>query len=339
MYNALANKESRMRRRALICGLAAVLALGALAEPSAAQNEPRHKIGWLKIQGKSHAPEELASFIAGLREHGYIEGTTFEIEERYADGDSSRLQPLVVELMNAGVKIIIATSQPVVEAAHRVTQTLPIVGRMSDNPANLGMARSLLSPGGNVTGIFTIQEDITSVRLAQLHRAVPGLRKVGALLTLDHWDTEYWLTQARHAAAEKGLEVYVMNVHEKKDLETVFASARESGVNGLLAFRSPVIEISAKEIVELSNRHGLPGIFEVRDFVEAGAFMSYGPNVMGVFHNLASFVDQILQGKNPGDLSIGKPPAFELVINVKAARTLGLTVPAPVLDAADLVLN
>jgi putative ABC transport system substrate-binding protein len=165
------------------------------------------------------------------------------------------------------------------------------------------------------------------------------LRKVGALLTVDHWDTLYWLNQARASAAQHGLEIYVMNVHEKGDLEIVFAQAREHGVNGVLAFRSPVVESLEKDIAELSARHGLPGIFETRDFVDSGAFMSYGPNVRGVFHALAPFVDRILQGDSPATLAIAKPQSFELVVNLKAAKALGLTVPAAVLGRADLVLE
>jgi len=313
--------------------------VAALAHPSSAQDAPGHKIGWLKVQSRAHAPEELKSLVDGLRAHGHIEGTTFVIEERYAEGDATQLQRLVSELVSLGVKVIVATSQPVLNAAHHVTKTVPIVARMSDNPVNLGLAQSFHSPGGNVTGIFAIQEDMAAVRLAQLQSAVPELRKVGALLTMDHWDTLYWLNQARQAAAQHGLEVYVMNVHEKGDLESVFEQARQHGVNGVLAFRSPVIESFDKDIAELSNRHGLPGIFEARDFVDSGAFMSYGPNAKGVFHGLAPFVDRILQGESPANLAIGKPQSFEPVINLKAAKALGLNVPALVLGRADLVLD
>ena len=313
--------------------------LFAFAHESAAQDAARHKVGWLKIQGSTHSPEELKSFVDGLRSHGHVVGKTFDIEERYADGDTTQLHRLVTELVGLNVKVIVATSQPVLNAVHRVTQTVPIVARMSDNPVNLGLAQSFQSPGGNVTGIFAMREDMASVRLAQLQSAVPELRKVGALLTMDHWDTRYWLNQAREMAAQKGLEIYVMNVHEKADLDTVFAQAREHGVNGVLAFRSPVVEVFDKHVAELSNRHQLPGIFEARDFVDSGGFMSYGPNVQGVFHSLAPFVDRILQGDHPGTLPIGKPSAFELVINAKAAKALGVTVPASVLANADLVIH
>jgi putative ABC transport system substrate-binding protein len=328
-----------MMCHALIRCLIAGVLLFALAHSSAAQDAPRHKVGWLKVQGSTHSPEELQSFVEGLRSHGHIAGKTFEIEERYADGDTTQLHRLVTELVGLNVKVIVATSQPALNAAHSVTQTVPIVARMSDNPVNLGLAQSFQSPGGNVTGIFAVREDMASVRLTQLQSAVPELRKVGALLTMDHWDTRYWLNQARETAAQRGLEIYVMNVHEKEDLDVVFAQAREHGVNGVLAFRSPVVEFFDKHVAELSNRHGLPGIFEARDFVESGGFMSYGPNVQGLFHSLAPFVDRILQGDHPGNLAIGKPSAFELVINAKAAKALGLTVPAPVLANADLVIH
>ena len=321
------------------CLAAGVLLLVTLSQAIASQDAPRHKIGWLKMQSKAHSPEELKSFVDGLRAHGHVEGTTFVIEERYADGDTTQLQRLATELVSLGVKVIVATSQPVLNATHRVTKSVPIVARMSDNPVNLGLAQSFNSPGGNVTGIFAIQEDMAAVRLAQQQSAVPELRKVGALLTIDHWDTLYWLNQTRQAAAQRGIEVYVMNVHNKDDLEKVFAQARENGVNGVLAFRSPVVESFDKDIADLLNRHGLPGIFEARDFVDSGAFMSYGPNVKGMFHGLAPLVDRILQGDHPGSLAIGKPHAFELVINEKVGKALGLVVPEAVLAKADLVIK
>ncbi len=257
-----------MIRRQSIRGLVTLIALLALTNQCSAQDHPRPKIGWLTLQTKTHAPGGgLKSFVEGLRERGQIEGTTFDIEIRYADGDVRLLRPLAEDLVRSGVKVIVATSQPALEAAYSVSQIIPIVARMSDDPVKTGMARSRHNPGGNVTGMFSFFEELASVRLDQLQRAAPDLRKVGMLLTLDHGDTCYWLTKARQAAASRGLDVYIMNVHEESDLDAVFAKAHENSVDGILAFRSPVITSSQQHITELSNRYRIPGIFDTRDFV------------------------------------------------------------------------
>jgi putative tryptophan/tyrosine transport system substrate-binding protein len=327
-----------MTRHQLIRGLVALVALLALTNQCNSQDS-RPKIGWLTLQPKTNASAELKSFVEGLRERDQTLGTTFNIEARYADGDVRLLRPLAEDLVRSGVKIIVATSQPALEAAYSVSQVIPIVARMSDDPVKTGMARSRYSPGGNVTGTFSLFEELASVRLTQLQRAAPDLRKVGLLLTVGHGDTGYWLNKARQTAASRGLDVYVMNVNQESDLDAVFAKAHENCIDGILAFRSPVITSAQQRITDLSNRYRIPGIFDSRDFVESGAFMSYGPNVRSVFRSLAGFVDRILRGEEPGNIPIGQPRVFELVINVKAAGKLGVAVPSPVLTSADLILE
>jgi putative ABC transport system substrate-binding protein len=327
-----------MMRYQLTRGLVALVTLLVLTNQCSSQ-DLRPKIGWLTLQARADALVRLKSFMEGLRERGQIEGTTFDIEIRSADGNERSLRPLAENLVRSGVKVIVATSQPALEAAYSVSQVIPIVARMSDDPVKTGMARSRYSPGGNVTGTFSLFEELVSVRLDQLQRAAPDLRKVGLLLTVGRGDTDYWLRKARQAAASKGLDVYIMNVNEESDLDAVFTKAHENSVDGILAFRSPVITSSQPRITELSNRYRIPGIFDSRDFVESGAFMSYGPNVQSVFRSLAGFVDRILRGEEPGNIPIGQPRVFELVINAKAAAKMGVAVPSPVLTSADLILE
>jgi putative ABC transport system substrate-binding protein len=235
--------------------------------------------------------------------------------------------------------VIVATSQAELEAAYSVTRTVPIVARMSDDPVRTGMARTLFSPEGNVTGFFSHFEEMASVRLTQLNRAVPNLHKVGVLLTIHHGDSAFWLTQARGAADKLGLETYVMNVNKEGDLETVFAKARENGVGGILAFRSPIVASFDRRVIELSNSHQLPGIFDARDYVELGAFMSYGPNVQTTFRELAPYVARIMKGETPATLPIGQPRGFEMVLNLRTARLFGFTVPPSVVTSANLVME
>jgi putative ABC transport system substrate-binding protein len=328
-----------MRRRQFIDGLGAVIVLAGIPKHGFSQDANPRKIGWLEVQAEGHAPERLRSFISGLRSLGQMQGKTFEIEARHANGDRSLLQPLADSLVRAGVAVIVATSQSALDAAYRVTQTVPIVARMTDNPMATGMAKSLGSPDGNVTGMYSVFEELVSRRLELLKEALPNLHKIGLLLTVDHVDTAYWLSVAREAAAKAKLDVYVMNVHEEADLEMVFAQASEHEANGLMAFRSPAVAIFDQRIVELSNRYRLPGIFDSREYVDIGAFMSFGPNVEYEFQGLASLVDQILKGEKPGALPIEQAALFEIVINLKTAQALGVDVPSAVRDNADLLIQ
>ena len=331
-----------MRRREFITLLGGAAVVWPLAGPTtlawAEVAKPR-KIGWLKIQDKNHTPGQFKAFLDGLRALGQIEGQSFEIEARYADGDRARLPALAEELVQAGVSVILATSQPSIEAAWRVTQSVPIVGRMNDDPILTGFAQSLARPGGNFTGVYSLLEAMTGKRLELLRQAVPSLRQVGALLTLDHGDTRHWLVETEKAAQQLALEIRVMDVRAANELGGVFAQAAARGVNGLLSFRNPIIVTNYRRVVELSNQYRLPGIFDAREFVDVGGFMSYGPNLDDIYRLLASHVDQILKGAKPGAIPIEQPTKFELVINLKTAKTLGLAVPQSLLVAVDHVIE
>ncbi|MGB8043892.1 MAG: ABC transporter substrate-binding protein [Pseudolabrys sp.] len=330
-----------MKRREFITLLGGT-ALGSLATsaaPAWAQVAKPPKIGWLKIQDKNHTPGQLKAFLDGLRALGQIEGQSFEIEARFADGNRARLPKLAEELVQAGVSVILATSQPSIEAAWRVTQSIPIVGRMNDDPVLTGFAKSLARPGGNFTGVYSLVEAMTGKRLELLRQAVPSLRRVGALLTLNHGDTRRWLMETEKAAQQLALEIQVMDVHAANDLGGVFAQAVAHGINGLLSFRNPIIVTNYHRVVELCNQYRLPGIFDAREFVDVGGFLSYGPNLDDIYRLLASHVDRILKGAKPGAIPIEQPTKFELVINLKTAKSLGITVPPSLLTSADGVIE
>jgi putative ABC transport system substrate-binding protein len=270
--------------------------ISAFARPGAAQAR-QHTIGWLKIQDKSHAPRWLSAFLETLRALGHLEGRSFVLESRFADGDARRLTQLAEELVCADADIIIATSQPAVDASRRVTQVIPIIGRMTDDPVKAGIAHSLARPGGNVTGVYSLLEEMSGKRLALLQEAVPSLRRVGALLTLSRGATAQWLAVAENVAQQLNLAIHVMDVNSANDLEAAFATAAEQGVNGILAFRSPTVVTFGRRIIELCNRHRMPSIFDDRDFAESGGFMSYGPDLEAVFRRLASHADHPQRNK------------------------------------------
>lgn len=330
-----------MKRREFITLLGGT-ALGSLATsaaPAWAQVAKPPKIGWLKIQDKNHTPGQFKAFLDGLRALGQIEGQSFEIEARFSDGNRASLPKLAEELVQAGVSVILATSQPSIEAAWRVTQSIPIVGRMNDDPVLTGFAKSLARPGGNFTGVYSLVEAMTGKRLELLRQAVPSLRRVGALLTLNHGDTRRWLMETEKAAQQLALEIQVMDVHAANDLGGVFAQAVAHGINGLLSFRNPIIVTNYHRVVELCNQYRLPGIFDAREFVDVGGFLSYGPNLDDIYRLLASHVDRILKGAKPGAIPIEQPTKFELVINLKTAKSLGITVPPSLLTSADGVIE
>jgi putative tryptophan/tyrosine transport system substrate-binding protein len=332
-------RDHRMNRRHFIAALGGAITSAIPQEHPNAQTLAAVKIGWLKIQNRDHTPGQLQAFRSALRTLGYVEGREFVIEEAYADGEASRLERLAKDLVRAEVRAIIATSQPALQASAAVTNSVPIIARMTDDPVKTGKAKSLASPGGNVTGVYSLLEEMSSKRLALLYQAVPSLRRVGALLTLDRGDTGFWLAQVTQAAQQLGLAIEVMDVRSRSDLEPAFRRATERGADGLIGFRNPTIVTYDRYVSELAINHRLPSVFDAREFVDAGALMSYGPNLEAIFGRLAAFVDQVLKGSKPGDIPIEQPTKFELVFNLKTARALDLTLPPAVLATADDVIE
>jgi putative ABC transport system substrate-binding protein len=327
-----------LKRRQFLLSLGATLAM---ARGAFAQGAGPRRIGWLKAGMKEQALEEMKAFVDALQALGQRDGTTFAIEARIAEGDVRKLGPLANELVQKDVAVIVATSQPALDAAYAATKSIPIIGRMTMNPMSNGMAKTLGHPEGNVGGIYSLFEELVDRRIELLHEAVPDLHKVGVLATIDYADSAYWLSKVDESLKKRNLERYVMNVHTESDLDSVFADAAEAGANGLIAIRSPLIVASAERIGDLSNSYlyRLPGIFDSREFVDAGCFMSFGPSITSEFRTLANLVDKILKGAKPADLAIEQPDKFELVINMKAAQQIGLEVSQAVRANADSMIE
>jgi len=340
-------RGAAVKRRQLLYGsslfaVAATLTpLGIVRSAFAQSASTPRRIGWLRAGAKDQAPDELKEFTAALEALGEHNGKTFVIEPRFADGDVSKLGHLADELVQGGAAVIVATSQPALDAAFAATKTIPIVGRMTMNPMVNGMAKTLGHPEANVAGVYSLFEELVDRRIALLQEAIPDLHKVGVLTTVNYADSAYWLKQVDAALQKRNLERYVMNVHTDDDLDSVFADATEAGANGLIAIRSPLILAAAEHIADLSNSYlyRLPGVFDSREFVDSGGFMSFGPNAASEFRTLAGLVDKILKGAKPGDLAIEQPAAFELVINMKSADQIGLEVPKAFRATADAVIE
>lgn len=320
-----------MRRRAALAGLLAAPWASAIA-----QDKPQpSKVGWLKIQSRDEAPGWMANFLMGLQTLGQVQNRNFVMIERHADGDATRLDRLATELVHEGVSVIVATSQPAADAAARASSIIPIVGRMTDDPTSTGLAQSLAQPGKNVTGIYSLLEEMSPKRLGLLQQAIPKLKRVAALHTPGRGATGQWIIETADAAKLLNIELHLMAVRGPGDLEDAFSGAASAGAEGLVAFRSPTIVTHYRRVIELSNQYRLPGIFDAREFADAGGLISYGPNLNEIFSRLAFHVDRILKGTAPSAIPIEQPTRFEFVINLKTARSLGIEVPSGLLASVD----
>jgi len=328
-----------VRRRSLLTSLLPVLL--AARTLSVADGSPV-RIGWLKIQGAQHTPDQLQAFREGMKALGLVEGRDYVIEERYADGNGSRLPGLTAELLDAGVTIILATSQPSIAAAVRVTKTVPVIGRMVDDPVADGMAQSLARPGGNITGIYTMTEELNAKRLSLLKETVPAVRRVGVLLRRDFpnaktADHDWQVAQA--AARQLNLDLIALNVRSADEITAAFAQASASNVDGIMTFRNPTVVTYLNQIAELCAKQRLPAIFDASEYVEAGGLMSYGPNIDAVYRQLAMYVRKLLHGTPASELPIEQPTTFELVVNKRTADAIGVALPTELLARADKVIR
>jgi len=300
------------------------------------------KVGWLKIQGPRHSPDQLQAFREGMFALGLVEGRDYVLEERYADGDEAKLPSLAAELLGTGVSIILATSQPSIAAAARVTKAVPVIGRMVDDPVANGLAQSLGRPGGNITGIYSMAEELNPKRLALLKEVAPSVHRVGVLLRSDFPDKEIaahdWQVGVE-AARQLDLELIALNVHTADDLTSAFEQASTNNVGGIMTFRNPTVVTYIKQIAELCQKHRLPAVFDAREYVEAGGLMSYGPNIDTIYRQLATYVDKLLHGTPPSELPIEQPTTFELVINKRTADNIGIALPQSLLATADKIIQ
>lgn len=300
------------------------------------------KIGWLKIQGPQHTPEQLQAFREGMRALGMLEGRDFVLEERYADGDEARLTNLAAELISSGVSIILATSQPSIAAAWRVTKTVPVIGRMVDDPVTDGMALSLARPGGNVTGVYTMTEEMNPKRLALLKEVAPSVRRVGVLLRQDFPNESIakrdW-QNAKSAAHQLELELLALNVRSADDITAAFDKTSANGVQAIMTFRNLTVVTYLELVAGLSRKQQLPAVFDAREYVEAGGLMSYGPDIDRTYRQLATYAYKLLHGTPVGNLPIEQPTTFELVINKRTANDIGISIPSSLLARADKVIE
>jgi len=279
------------------------------------------------------------AFRAGMNAIGLLEGRDYVLEERYADGNQARLPILAAELLSTGVSLIVATSQPSIVAAARVTKDVPVIGRINDDPVAGGLAQSLGRPGGNVTGIYSLADEINPKRLSLLKEVVPSVRRVGVLLRTDWSNAEHEWQVAVKAARQLKLELIALNAHSADDLEAAFRNASEKSIDGIITFRNPTVVTHLKLIAERCLKNRLPAVFDAREYVDAGGLMSYGPNINAIYRQLATYANRLLRGVPPGDLPIEQPTIVELVINKRTADAMSIALPQSLLARADQVIE
>jgi putative ABC transport system substrate-binding protein len=322
-------------RRSFLAGAA-----GLLAVPPAAGAQPSPKRTRLGILAPlSTRLPQYASFRQALSDLGYQNEVTLSIEERAADGKAERLPNLAVELVRSNVDVILASGpEATLRAARQATSTIPIVMVAIDyDPVALGYVASLSRPGGNVTGLFFQQLELTAKRLELLKEAVPSIARVAVL-----WDShsaDQWKV-VQIAARALGIQLRSVELRNPPyDFERAFEIVSRDGTRAVLALMSPVFFGERARMATLAARNRLAAMFGLREWAEAGGLMAYGPNISYMFVRAAGYVDKILRGAKPAELPIEQPTKFELVINLKTAKALGLTVPPSLLARADQVIE
>jgi putative ABC transport system substrate-binding protein len=326
-----------MNRRTFLCGLT----LGTLAVPLAAgaQSAARiPRIGVLTGTSVPPSPRALA-FLDGLREFGYMEGQTIAVEWRASGGRAERLPDLAAEFVRLNVDVIVAVDNPAIVSAQRATRTIPIVMVVATDPVGTGFIASLARPGGNTTGLTFMSTDFQGKAVQLLKEAVPNVSRVAVLWDPTEPARRALAREAEAAAAAAGLQVQLLGPRSPAELDNVFTAMARERVDAALVQASQMIFAQRARIAELAAKRRLPTMGWSRDTVEAGWFMSYGPSIISLFRRAAYYVDKVLRGTKPADLPVEQPTKFELVINLKTAKALGLTIPPSLLLQADHVIQ
>ena len=324
-----------MGRRTFIGAVAAFLGIAPLA--TQAQPARTRRIGLLGYGSPTTQSSQLEAFRRRLRELGWIEGQNLTIEYRWAEGNPDRLSALVAELVQVKVDVIVLSGASAIRAAQKATSTIPVVFVVLTDPVSSGFVPSLARPGGNMTGVASQFEELITKQLQLLKEAVPNLSRV-ALLHHPEIPPAI-LTAAETAARSLGLTARPLNVAGVAEFENAFKAARSERADAIHVLPSPYFDAQHARLIELAAQYRLPAFYEFRNFVQDGGLMSYGPSMNEMFARSAVYVDRILKGANPGDLAIERPTRFELVINLKTAAALGLTIPQSLLQRADEVIQ
>ena len=326
------------RRIALVLTLAVCILLAPRAA-GAQQSGKVHRIGFVGTRSASDTSPQLDAFRQGLRELGWVEGQNIVIEHRYAEGRFDRLPDLAAELVRLKVDIIVAPASPAAAAAKNATETIPIVMVGVSEPVGLGLIASLARPGGNITGTSAIWPELVGKQLEQLKEIVPKVRRVAILSNPANPAHALSIREVKVAARSLGVQLQLLEARGPTEFDGAFATMAKERVGALLVAADPVFSLHRTRLADLAAKSRLPTMHGLRENVEAGGLMSYGPSSPDTFRRAATFVDKILKGAKPADLPVEQPTKFELVINLKTAKAIGLTMPRSLLLRATEVIQ
>src|SRR6266540_5883991 len=327
-----------MKKKITVLTLYAMLS--ALCSSAQAQQPTKiTRIGYLDAVSLSVNAARVEVFRQSLRKLGYVEGKNIFIEWRSADGKLDRLPALAAELIHLKVDIIVTGGRSATRAAKEATSTIPIVMTQDADPVGSGFVASLARPGGNITGLSTLAPEISGKRLELLKEIVPRLSRVAVLGTSTQPGNAQQLKETELAAGAFGVKLQYLDVPSSKDIEIAFRAASKGRPEAVLVLASPVVVSQRTQITEIAVKSRRPAIYPSPEFVEAGGLMSYGVSWTDLYRRAATYVDKVLKGTKPADLPVEQPTKFELIINLKAAKQIGLTIPPNVLARADKVIK
>lgn len=314
-----------------------LLAIAHSAEAQQAEKIPR--IGYLSGSSLSVLAARIEAFRQGLRDLGYVEGKNIVIEWRDADGNFDRLRAIAADLVRLKVDVIVSPGPTVTRVVREATSTIPIVMAQDTDPVGSGFIASLARPGGNITGLATLAPEMAGKQLELLKEIFPRLSRMAVIGNSTNPGDAQALRETVLAAG--AFEVYLryLDVLDPKDIETIFRAAAKGRADTLLVLGNPILNAHRKQIVDLAVKHRLPATYTRPEYIAAGGLMYYGTNYNDLFRRAATYVDKILKGTKPADLPVEQPKKFEFIINLKAAKQIGLTIPPGVLRRADKVIK
>jgi len=280
----------------------------------------------------------LEAFRRGLRELGYTEGKNIIIEYRYTEGKPDRLNDMAAELIRLKVDVVVTSSSASVRAVKKASATTPVVFAAVGDPVASGLVASLAKPGGNITGLTMLSQELSGKRLELLKEAFPKLTRVAALWSSEGTGLEV-MKAVQTAAQGLGVKLQSLEIRTANDFDSAFEAAIRERAQSLLTHPLPVINLNRERIIQFAAKNRLPAMYPIPEFTDAGGLMSYAPNYADLYHRAAVYVDKILKGAKPADLPVEQPTKFELVINLKTAKQIGLTIPPNVLARADRVIK
>ena len=316
---------------------AALLALSFPAQAQQPLKVPR--IAFLSAVSPSSISPRTEAFRQGLRELGYVEGQSIVVEYRWAEGKFDRLPDLAAELVRLKVDVILSGGPTATRPAKEATVTIPIVMAFDDDPVGSGFVASLARPGGNITGLSTLAPEISGKQLELLKEIVPRLSRVAVFGTSTRSGNAQALREIELAAGTLGVQLQYLDVLGAKDIEALFRAASKGRADAVLALASPTLLLQRTQIADLAVKNRLPAIYDRAEFVEDGGLMTYSVSITDLFRRAATYVDKILKGAKPADLPVEQPTKFEFIVNLKAAKQIGLTIPPNVLARADKVIR